>query len=110
MQQTNFSPWLTVILIGLITFGYRLSFLLFASQLNLSPRLQRALRFVPAAALSALVLPDLLLRSDGIDLSLSNIRLLAGVVAAIVAWRTKNVLLTIVIGMVALWALQWLIG
>jgi len=48
-----------------------------------------------------------LLRPGGaLDLSFGNVRLLAGVLAALVAWRTKNVLLTIAVGMVALWVLQ----
>ena len=33
-------------------------------------------------------------------------RLLAGVLAVVVAWRTKNVLLTIGVGMAALWVLM----
>jgi branched-subunit amino acid transport protein len=38
--------------------------------------------------------------------SLGNTRLVAGALAALVAWRTKNVLLTIGVGMAALWILQ----
>ncbi|MBF8282806.1 MAG: Branched-chain amino acid transport, partial [Anaerolineales bacterium] len=41
-----------------------------------------------------------------LDLSLGNARLLAGGLAMLVAWRTKNVLLTIAVGMGALWILQ----
>ena len=51
-----------------------------------------------------------LLRPNGpLDISLSNVRLLAGLAATLVAWRTKNVLLTIGVGMAALWILQALI-
>jgi branched-subunit amino acid transport protein len=38
--------------------------------------------------------------------SLGNARLLAGVLAGLVAWRSKNALLAIAVGMVALWVLQ----
>jgi branched-subunit amino acid transport protein len=48
----------------------------------------------------------LLLRDDEFDLSLGNLRLLAGVLAALVAWRTKSVLLSIAAGLGALWVLQ----
>jgi len=34
--------------------------------------------------------------------------LLAGLVAVLVAWRTRNVLLTVGVGMGVLWVLQWL--
>ncbi|MCA9949547.1 MAG: AzlD domain-containing protein [Anaerolineales bacterium] len=41
-----------------------------------------------------------------LNVSLGNGRLLAGLVAIIVAWKTKNVLLTIIVGMIVLWLLQ----
>ena len=40
---------------------------------------------------------------------MGNLRLPAGLLAALVAWRTRNVLLTITAGMVALWLMQWLV-
>jgi branched-subunit amino acid transport protein len=70
------------------------------------PLIQQALRFVPPAVLSAIIFPELLRPGGALDLSFGNVRLLAGVLAAAVAWRTKNVLLTIGVGMVALWVLQ----
>ena len=72
--------------------------------------LGRALRFVPAAALAALVFPALTHPAGHLDLSLNNFRLLAGLGGAIVAWRTRNVLLTILVGMALLWILQLTFG
>jgi branched-subunit amino acid transport protein len=79
-------------------------------RLRLPPLLQRALRFVPAAALTAIITPELLIRDGAIFLSPMNARLIAGVIAVVVAWRTKNTLLTIAAGMIALWALQLIVG
>lgn len=95
--------WLAVIAIGLITFAYRVSFILFAHRLRLPANLQHSLRFVPIAALTAIIVPELVMSSGQLDLGLDNSRLLAGLLAAIVAWRTRNVLLTIVCGMAVLW-------
>jgi branched-subunit amino acid transport protein len=72
--------------------------------------LSRALRFVPAAALAALVFPALTHPTGQFDISPSNFRLLAGLCGAIVAWRTRNVLLTILVGMAALWFLEAVLG
>ena len=110
MYITDWTQWLVVCLIGLITFGYRLSFILFADRLALTPSLRRALRFVPIAALTAIITPELLLRNGAIEIGPSNYRLIAGLVATAVAWRTRNILWTILIGMVTLWLLQWGIG
>ena len=68
--------------------------------------MRRALRFVPPSVLSAIILPQLFMPSSHLDFSLGNHRLLAGVVAVMVAWWTKNTLLTILAGMAALLILQ----
>ncbi len=100
--------WLTFLCIGVITYAIRLSFILLLGKMALPTFLMRALRFVPVAVLSAIILPALFLDGSRLNLSLGNARLLAGILAAVVAWRTKNALLTIVVGMVGLWVLHLL--
>jgi len=68
--------------------------------------MRRALHYVPPAVLSAIIFPELFLRNDVLDISLDNIRLLAGLVAILVAWYSKNTLITIIAGMLALFLLQ----
>jgi branched-subunit amino acid transport protein len=99
--------WLPALAVaGLVTFGIRLSFIALLGKVELPPVLTRALRFVPPAVLSAIILPEVLVRDGAVDLHPGNARLLAGVFAALVAWRTRNVLLTIAVGMAALWTAQ----
>jgi branched-subunit amino acid transport protein len=91
---------------GLLTFATRLSFIALLGRVELPPLLVRALRFVPPAVLSAIVFTEFLVRDGAPDLSRGNVRLLAGAAAALVAWKTRNVLLTIGVGMAALWVAQ----
>lgn len=98
--------WVTIILVGLLTLGLRLSFIVLIGKMRIWPIIQRALRFVPIAVLSALIAPVLFFKDSSLDVSLSNIRLLAGILAILVAWRTKNTLLTILSGMACLLILQ----
>jgi len=98
--------WLLLIGMGIVTYAIRLSLIVLIGRVDVPPLIQKALRFVPPAVLSAIIFPELLRPGGALDLSLGNVRLLAGVLAAGVAWRTKNVLLTIAVGMVALWVLQ----
>ncbi|MFW6069557.1 MAG: AzlD domain-containing protein [bacterium] len=100
--------WLIVIGMGLITYALRLGPLAALDHNSLPPLLRRGLEYVPPAVLSAIIFPELLRPAGYIDLSLANERLLAGLIAVLVAWRTRNVLLTIVLGAVALWLLQLL--
>ena len=108
--MTTIYLW-TIIIGGLIvTYLIRLSFILLIPFDRFPERVRRGLRFVPPAVLAALITPELL-RPGGVwGLSLGNERLLAGLVAIIVAWRTKNTWLTILIGMIALWILTEMYG
>ena len=102
----SFSIWLFFIVLAIGTFALRLSFIYLFGKVEMPGWLRRALRFVPASVLAALVFPALTYPNGALDLSLGNIRLLAGIGGALVAWRTKNVVWTIVVGMVLFWALQ----
>jgi branched-subunit amino acid transport protein len=99
--------WLIFVLGGLLTFGMRYSFIYLLGRFELPETLRRALRFVPPAVLSAIVFPELFIRSGQIDFTLTNFRLLAGLVAVLVAWKTKNTVLTILAGIVALLILEF---
>lgn len=99
--------WITMLAAGLITYAYRLSSIQLFSHREIPEFLRRALRLVPPAVLSAIILPELLRHDGSLNISLNNFRLLAGVLAILVAWRTKNVVLTILVGMAALLLLQW---
>ena len=98
--------WLMLIAIGMLTYAIRLSFIMLFGKIEMPSFLMRALRFVPVAVLSAIILPALFLVGSRLNLSLGNARLIAGMLAVVVAWRTKNALLTIAVGMVGLWLLQ----
>ncbi len=102
--------WLIVIGMGIVTFGTRLVPIVLLGRIEIPLIVQRALRFVPPAVLTAIIVPELLYRDSQIDVSLTNARLLAGLIAIVVAWRTKNALITIGVGMITLWVLQSLIG
>jgi len=98
--------WLIIIGMGIITYAIRLSMIVLSGQIDLGDHLQRALRYVPTAVLSAIILPEMVQPGGTLDLSLSNERLLAGVIAIVVAWYTKNMIWTVAIGMISLWILQ----
>ncbi len=99
--------WLVMLLGGLITFGMRFSFIYAFGRLHVPETMRKALHYVPPAVLSAIVFPELFMRSGELHLALENYRLLAGLLAVIVAWVSKNTLITILAGMVALFLLQF---
>ncbi len=108
--MTDYSPtaiWLLIIVIGLGTFALRFSLIALAGKNNRIPEpALRALRFIPPAVLAAIAAPAFLRQGGAVDVSFGNLRLFAGVVAYLVAARTKSVLWTIVSGMTVLWILE----
>ena len=98
--------WLIMLFGGLVTFGMRFSMIYLLGRFEVPEVMQRLLRFVPPAVLSAIIFPELFIRSNHLDISYGNTRWLAGLVAVIVARLTKNTLLTILAGMISLLILQ----
>ena len=70
--------------------------------------MRKALHYVPPAVLSALIFPELFIQNGEISFSLANTRLLAGIIAIITAWLTRNTMITILVGMAALLILSWI--
>ena len=96
--------WLILVIAGLLTFLTRLSFIALLGKWSPPAWISRALRFVPPSVFTAIILPQLLIRDN--NFVPANPRLLAGIVAAAVGWRTKSIILTIAVGMAALLLLQ----
>lgn len=106
-MTTTYGPlsvWAVVLAVGLLTFCIRYSFVyLFGRIDGMPPRIEAALRYVPAAVLAALVAPAVVDPGPTVAATLVDDRLVAGVVAAVVAWYTEDVFATIGVGMVTLW-------
>lgn len=92
--------WLVIFACGAGTFALRLSFIQAVGHRGMPDWLRRPLRYVPAAVLSALVVPGILLGGES---PFEPARVAAGLVAALVAWRTRNTLWVLGSGMVVLW-------
>lgn len=102
----SLTTWLTFLLLAMATTLPRASFIVLGSRVTLPSRVQRALRYAPAAALAAVVAPDLLIANDAV--SLLNPRLGAGILVLVVASRWRNPFLPFIAGMGSLWLFQYL--
>ena len=105
--MTTATVWIVIVLIGAGTFVLRLSGIQLLAGGTMPDGLTRALRYVPAAVLAAIVAPAIVHGGPDPGYSLDNIRLFAGLLAAVVAWTTRSVLATLGVGMGSLWLLEW---
>jgi branched-subunit amino acid transport protein len=97
---------------ALVTFTIRYSMFAVAGRVEFPDRLERTLRYVPPAVLTAIIVPAVLIPAPGdeIVLSYTNTYLVAAFIAFGVGWFSRNLLLTILVGMIAFWGWQWILG
>jgi branched-subunit amino acid transport protein len=91
-----------------VTFGVRYPVLALVSRLTLPPVVLDALKFIPPAVLTAIIIPAVLMPAGRLEIGLDNAYLVAAVASALIAWRSKNLLLTIVLGMGIFLTWRWL--
>lgn len=109
MVETGFG-WALVIGMAALAFLTRAVFILPGSHLRLPPTAERVLRYAPAAALMAIIVPDLAVSHGALAISIDNARLIGGLAAFAVAVATRSILLTIVGGLLALTLVRLLAG
>jgi branched-subunit amino acid transport protein len=101
--------WAVIFAVGALNYFSRLSFIAFFAKRSIPPLLARALKYVPAAMLTALVLPMVADVSPAGAISWSVPKVAAAILAAVVAYFAKSSPKTLIVGMLALWFLQWLL-
>jgi Predicted membrane protein len=102
--------WSVVAIVGLLNYLSRLSFIAVFAKRHVPPLLGRAFRYVPAAMLTALVVPMIVPAPGAAPLVTSAPRIVAAIVAGVVAFFTRSTLKTLGAGMVALWTLEFAVA
>jgi branched-subunit amino acid transport protein len=101
--------WLMVGM-ALVTFAIRYPTLALLSRISLPAMMIRALRYVPPAVLTAIIVTGVTMPNGVLEISLNNAYLIAGIITGVIAWRSKNLLLTIIFGMLFFWGYLLLLG
>ena len=99
--------WIIIAIVGVLNYLSRLSFIAIFARRRVPPLLGRAFRYVPAAMLTALVLPMVVTPATGDPALASMPKIVAALVAGVVGFFTHSTLKTLGAGMLALWALQF---
>jgi branched-subunit amino acid transport protein len=98
--------WTVVAIVGVLNYLSRLSFIAIFARRHVPVLLGRAFRYVPAAMLTALVLPMVVAAPPGDPAFASLPKIVAAIVAGVVGFFTRSTLKTLGAGMLTLWALQ----
>ena len=98
--------WAVILVVGGLNYLSRLSFIALFARRSMPPLLARALRYVPAAMLTALILP-MVVDWKGAATDFTTPRVYAALLAAAVAFKTRSTLATLGVGMAAVWLFQY---
>ena len=104
--------WNEIILVAgmaAVTFLIRWPPLALVSRIALPQPVVDALKFIPPAVLAAIVVPAMLTPNGTLDVHPGNAYLVAGAASGLLAWRTRNLLATILFGMIffLIWRRLW---
>ncbi len=96
---------------ALVTFLIRYIPFAFANRIQFPDKISRALRYVPPAVLTAIIVPSILLPDGkGIQISYTNPYLAGGITAFLVGMYKQNLLITIIVGMLTFFCWKWMLG
>ena len=90
---------LIILAMGLVTYATRVGAFAVLRLTGMPTWLRRSVKYVPVGVLTALIVPPLAVREGALLLSLENHYLLAGLITALVAWKTRNVAITVGVGL-----------
>lgn len=97
--MSTWQIWLTVIGMGVVTLAVRMSFILLPPDARVPELVRRSLVYIAAAVLPALVMPDVLFRGQVGDYGFDPLRLIAAILAGLVAWWTRSIFATLATGL-----------
>lgn len=109
MSDHDIYVYSAIALLTICTLLTRSTFMLFGHKMPLSEEVRRALRYAPAAALTAIIVPELLPWNPDAGGAVVDERLLAALVAIWLFHKTRNSLIMIAGGMVVFWVLRALL-
>ena len=100
--------WLSVIIAGILTYLTRMTMVTLVDGRILSAKLKQVLGYVPAAVFPAIIFPAVFLNESGILVNINDPKIIAAAIAITVGYFAKNVIATILTGLISYWFIIFL--
>tara|TARA_B100001079_G_C16363871_1_gene494187 strand:+ start:386 stop:697 length:312 start_codon:yes stop_codon:yes gene_type:complete len=100
--------WLSVIIAGILTYLTRTTMVTLVDGRILSTKLKQVLGYVPAAVFPAIIFPAVFLNESGFLVNINDPKIIAATIAIIVGYFAKNVIATILAGLISYWFIIFL--
>ena len=101
--------WLSIIIAGILTYFMRMTMIVLIDRKMLGDRIKAVLEYVPSAVFPAIIFPAIFINDYGFFVEMTDPKIFGAIVAVIVGYFSKNIIATILSGLVSYWFLIFVI-
>ena len=95
--------WLSIIIAGILTYFTRMTMIALVSRDMLGDRIKVVLAYVPSAVFPAIIFPSIFINDYGTFIEMNDPKIFGAIVAIVVGYFSKNVIATILSGLISYW-------
>jgi branched-subunit amino acid transport protein len=97
--------WLSIIIAGVLTYLTRMTMIALVSRDMLGDKIKAVLAYVPSAVFPAIIFPAIFINDHGTFVEINDPKIFGAIVAIIVGYFSRNIILTILSGLISYWLL-----
>ena len=101
--------WFSIIVSGIVTYFSRMAMVALIDREMLGTKVKEVLNYVPAAVFPAIIFPGVFFDDFGSFVEFTNPKIYGALVALIVGFYSRNVIATILSGLLSYWFMIFLI-
>ena len=101
--------WIPIVVAGIINYLTRLGSILIINPKKMNISTKKILTYVPSAVFPAIIFPAVFLNQDGNLVELNDPKVIGILIAFLVGITTKNLIITILSGLICFWIVILLI-
>ena len=101
--------WLSIIVSGIVTYFSRMAMVALIDREMLGTKVKEVLNYVPAAVFPAIIFPGVFFNDLGLMVEITDPKIYGALIALIVGFFSKNVIATILSGLLSYWFIIFLI-
>jgi len=101
--------WLSIIVAGVLTYFTRMTMIALVDRDTLGDKIKAVLEYVPSAVFPAIIFPAIFINDIGSFVDMNDPKIFGAIVAIIVGYFSKNIIATILTGLLSYWFLIFIV-
>ena len=102
--------WLSIIIAGVLTYLTRMTMIVLVRRDMLGAKFKAVLEYVPSAVFPAIIFPAIFINDYGLFVEINDPKIFGAIVAVIVGYFSKNIISTILAGLLSYWFLIFVVS